>query len=83
MFAAVLLIKILPKKEIEVHNELLKIPGVVCSEIMFGDYDFVARVVAENLEALKEVVTEKIERIPGIVDMKVNLYPIGKGTRIV
>ncbi|MCS7386887.1 MAG: Lrp/AsnC ligand binding domain-containing protein [archaeon GB-1867-005] len=49
--------------EEEVVNELMKVEGVEEAYTVYGVYDVIAKVRAENLEKLKEIVTWKIRRL--------------------
>ncbi|MEM1607493.1 MAG: Lrp/AsnC ligand binding domain-containing protein [Candidatus Bathyarchaeia archaeon] len=47
----------------EVLNELKKVEGVEEAYSVYGVYDIVAKVKAESMEKLKDIVTWKIRRI--------------------
>ena len=49
--------------EDQVLEELKKIPNVKEAYIVYGVYDIIAKVEAENMEKLKEVVTWQIRRL--------------------
>jgi len=49
--------------EDEVLKELKKLPNVKESYVVYGVYDIVAKVQAESMDKLKEVVTWKIRRL--------------------
>lgn len=49
--------------EEEVVKELMKIEEVEEAYIVYGVYDVVAKVKAENLEKLKETITWRIRRL--------------------
>ncbi len=49
--------------EDEVHEELRKMPNVKESYVVYGVYDVVAKVEAETMDKLKEVVTWKVRRL--------------------
>ena len=49
--------------EDEVLKELKKLPNVKESYVVYGVYDIVAKVEAESMDKLKEVVTWKIRRL--------------------
>ncbi len=78
MISAILLIKISPAKEQEVYNELLRIPEVVDAHVVFGEYDLIAKIKTKNFTSLVELINENIETIPGVIDTKVNFYPVGR-----
>ncbi len=49
--------------EDEVLKELKKLPNVKESYVVYGVYDIVAKVEAETMDKLKEIVTWKIRRL--------------------
>lgn len=49
--------------EDDVGKELRKLPNVKESYIVYGVYDIVAKVEAESMDKLKEIVTWKIRRL--------------------
>lgn len=64
------LISTAPAKEHQVYNELLKIMEIVELHPLFGEYDLIAKVDAQDLEELGRVVVEKIRSIDGVADTK-------------
>jgi DNA-binding Lrp family transcriptional regulator len=49
--------------EQEVLNQLRGIPSVKEAYLVYGVYDLVARIEAETMESLKEIVTWKVRRL--------------------
>jgi DNA-binding Lrp family transcriptional regulator len=49
--------------EDEVLKELRKMPNVRESYVVYGVYDVIARIEAETMDKLKEVVTWKVRRL--------------------
>ncbi|MEM0084966.1 MAG: Lrp/AsnC ligand binding domain-containing protein [Candidatus Methanomethylicia archaeon] len=49
--------------EREVAKELVKIDGVEEAYVIYGVYDIIAKVKAENLDKLKEIITLKIRKM--------------------
>lgn len=49
--------------EEEILQELKKIPNVREAYVVYGVYDIVAKVEAENMDKLKEVVSWRIRRL--------------------
>ena len=66
MTLAILLINADLSSEDEVVGELRKIPNVKESYVVYGVYDIVAKVEAESLEKLKEIVTGRIRRLKSV-----------------
>ncbi|MEM2929572.1 MAG: Lrp/AsnC ligand binding domain-containing protein [Thermoproteota archaeon] len=52
--------------ENDVLNRLKETPGVVESWIVFGVYDIITKVEAENSEKLKEFISRYIRKIEGV-----------------
>ena len=52
--------------EREIVRELQKIPAVKEAYVTYGVYDIVARVEAESLEKLKEIITSKVRRLDNV-----------------
>jgi DNA-binding Lrp family transcriptional regulator len=66
MASAFLLINADLSLEDEVVGELRKMPTVKEAYVTYGVYDIVARVDAESMEKLKEIVTWKIRRLENV-----------------
>jgi len=66
MPAAFVLINAEIGSEEEVHNKLKEVEGVEEAYIVYGVYDIVARVRADTMDKLKDVVTWKVRRLPKV-----------------
>jgi DNA-binding Lrp family transcriptional regulator len=55
-----------PGSEEKVLNEVKKVPNVKECHRVYGVYDLIAKVEAESMDKLKEVVTWKIRRLEGV-----------------
>jgi DNA-binding Lrp family transcriptional regulator len=53
-------------KENEVAGELGKIKGVTEAKTVYGEFDVVARIEAQNLKEVDEIITS-LRKIPGII----------------
>ena len=60
------LIHVSTKRESEVFNKLSKIPEVIEVYPLFGDYDIIAKIEAEDYDSVGEIVIHKIRTINGI-----------------
>jgi len=56
--------------EHEVYNKLLKVPEIIELHPLFGEYDLIAKIEAEDFEKLGEVVSDKIRSIKGVIFTK-------------
>lgn len=52
--------------ESRIVNELKKVPEITEAWVVYGVYDIVVKVKAENPEKLKEIVSERIRKIDGV-----------------
>jgi len=64
------LISAAPAHEHEVYNKLSKIPEIIELHSLFGEYDLIAKIEAENFENIGNIVVSKIRIIKGIIDTK-------------
>jgi DNA-binding Lrp family transcriptional regulator len=59
-----------PLREYEVFNTLSKLSEVIDVHPLFGEYDLIAKIEAEDYESIGEIVIQKIKTIEGITDTK-------------
>ncbi len=64
------LISAAPAKEHEVYNKLSKVPEIVELHPLFGEYDLIAKIEAEDFEKLGSLVVNRIRSIEGVIDTK-------------
>ncbi len=64
------LMHISPVHEHEIFRKLSMIPEVIELHTLFGEYDLVAKIEAENYEGIGEIIIHKIKTIEGITDTK-------------
>ena len=62
------LISVAPACEHDVTNKLSKVPEIVELHPLFGEYDIIAKIEAEDFETLGSVVVNKIRIIKGVID---------------
>ena len=60
------LINIEPGSEEAVLKEVRKDPNVKDCHRIYGLYDMIAKVEADSMDGLKEIITWKIRRLPGV-----------------
>ena len=70
MVIGFILIKAAPTHEHEVYNDLIKVPEIVELHALFGEYDVIAKIEAEDYEKLGNIVVNKIRVIEGVIDTK-------------
>ena len=59
-----------PAHEHELYNKLSKIPEIIELRPLFGEYDLIAKIQAENFKNIGNIVINKIRTIEGIIDTK-------------
>jgi DNA-binding Lrp family transcriptional regulator len=64
------LINVAPAQEHEVYNKLSAIPQVVELHPLFGEYDLIAKIDANDFEELGTIIVNKIRSITGVLDTK-------------
>jgi DNA-binding Lrp family transcriptional regulator len=64
------LMHVSPLHEYGVFNRLSKLPEVIELHPLFGEYDLIAKIEAEDYESIGEIVIHKIKTIDGIIDTK-------------
>jgi len=65
-----ILIKAAPALEYEVYNKLSKVSQIIELEPLFGEYDLIAKIEAEDFEKLGKIVIDNIRSIKGVIDTK-------------
>ena len=70
MATGFVLINAAPAHEHEVYTKLSKVPEIVEVHPLFGEFDIIAKIEAENFEKLGTLVVEKIRSIDGVIDTK-------------
>jgi len=66
MASAYVMINVEPRSYESVFNEVRKILNVKECHRIYGVYDMIAKVEAESMDKLKEVISWKIRRLDGI-----------------
>jgi len=64
---AYVLLKVSSGSEREICKKIVELDGVMEANIIYGEFDLIAKVTAENLEQLEQFLTERIRTIPSIV----------------
>ena len=80
MSTGFVLINTAPALEYESYDKLFKIPEIIELHPLFGEYDLVAKIEAEDLEKIGGKVINKIRSIQGIIDTKTLTGPNKVGT---
>jgi DNA-binding Lrp family transcriptional regulator len=64
------LISTAPAKEHDVYNILKDVPEIVELHPLFGEYDLIAKIEADNFNRLGQIVVDKIRTVKGVIDTK-------------
>ena len=64
------LINVAPAHEHEVYNKLSKISQIIELHPLFGEYDLIAKIEADDFEELGTIIVNKIRSITGVLDTK-------------
>ena len=70
MATGYVLINVEPGYEFSVYESIGKIGQVADSTLLFGDYDLIAKVVAEDMALIAQFVVENIRQIEGVQNTK-------------
>ncbi len=64
---AYVLFKVASGTEREVAQKVIEFDEVIQADIVFGEYDVIARLTTENLNKLEEFVSQKVRTIPNVL----------------
>jgi len=64
---AYVLFKVNSGTEREVSQKIVDFSEVLQADIIFGEYDVIAKVSTEDLDALEEFVSEKVRNVPNVL----------------
>ncbi len=81
---AYVLFKVGSGTEREVAKKLIEFEEVLQADIVFGEYDVVAKVSTTDLDVLEDFVSEKIRNVPNVLvttTMIISREYKGKGSR--
>ena len=66
MAVGFVLIGVEPRKEREVQDQLMQVEEIMEVYPLFGEYDIIAKVEAEDYDKIGEIVVSRIRTIPGV-----------------
>ncbi len=64
---AYVLFKVASGTEREVAQQLIELKEVLAADIVFGEYDVIARISTEDLETLEEFVSQKVRIVQNVL----------------
>ena len=70
MAVGYVLLNVTPGVEYAVYVQLKDLECVADVTVLFGDYDLIVKLVAEDLSSIATAVVNTIRQIPGVIDSK-------------
>ncbi|MEC7096670.1 MAG: Lrp/AsnC ligand binding domain-containing protein [Candidatus Thermoplasmatota archaeon] len=70
MAVGYVLVNVTPGMEIEAYNTIKSLENVDDITVLFGDYDLIVKLVAENLASIAKTVVETIRPVEGVINTK-------------
>jgi len=70
MITNFVLIQTKPGKECQVYDKLRKMPDIIECFQLFGEYDFIVKIEAEDLGKVGQIIIDKIRTIKNVMDTK-------------
>jgi DNA-binding Lrp family transcriptional regulator len=64
---AYVLFKVASGTERDVSQKLIDFDEVIQADIVFGEYDVIARVATDDLDKLEEFVSQKVRTVPNVL----------------
>ena len=64
------LITTAPAREHQVYDKLKKLEGISDLHPLFGEYDFIVKIEADDINTIGRIVVDKIRRVEGVIDTK-------------
>ena len=70
MAVGYVLVNVAPGMEIEAYNTIKGMQNVDDITVLFGDYDLIIKLVAEDLASIAKTVVETIRPVEGVLNTK-------------
>ena len=70
MAVGYVLVNVTPGMEIEAYNTIKGMHNVDDITVLFGDYDLIVKLVADNLASIAKTVVETIRPVEGVINTK-------------
>ena len=70
MAVGYVLVNVAPGLELEVYEKMKDFEHVQDITVLFGDYDLIIKLVADNLASIAKTVVETIRPVEGVVNTK-------------
>tara|TARA_Y100001935_G_scaffold85488_1_gene70986 strand:+ start:2517 stop:2753 length:237 start_codon:yes stop_codon:yes gene_type:complete len=70
MAVGYVLVNVTPGMEIEAYNSIKSMKNVDDITVLFGDYDLIVKLVADDLASIAKTVVETIRPVEGVINTK-------------
>jgi DNA-binding Lrp family transcriptional regulator len=70
MATGFVLIDTMPEREHDAFSALQKVKEIVELNVIFGEHDIIAKVEAYDIDAVGQIVVDKIRPVEGVMDTK-------------
>ena len=70
MAVGYVLVNVTPGMEIAAYNSIKSMENVDDITVLFGDYDLIVKLVADDLASIAKTVVETIRPVQGVLDTK-------------
>ena len=70
MAVGYVLVNVTPGMEIEAYNSIKSMKNVDDITVLFGDYDLIVKLVADDLASIAKTVVETIRPVDGVINTK-------------
>tara|TARA_B100000963_G_scaffold73806_1_gene61869 strand:- start:290 stop:526 length:237 start_codon:yes stop_codon:yes gene_type:complete len=70
MAVGYVLVNVTPGMEIEAYNSIKSMKNVDDLTVLFGDYDLIVKLVADDLASIAKTVVETIRPVEGVINTK-------------
>ena len=70
MAVGYVLVNVTPGMEIEAYNSIKSMNNVDDITVLFGDYDLIVKLVADDLASIAKTVVETIRPVEGVINTK-------------
>ncbi len=70
MAVGYVLINVKPGLELQAYETIKEMEGITDVDLLFGDYDIIVKIVAENMGKIAKIVVEHIRQVEGVDNTK-------------
>ena len=70
MAVGYVLVNVTPGMEIDAYNSIKSMKNVDDITVLFGDYDLIVKLVADDLASIAKTVVETIRPVEGVINTK-------------